>query len=56
VETVFKVNNTINIGGRCINGPSVEDCIYDNVTDYGAEKCNGFMHLVKIPNSYSCVN
>lgn len=42
--------------GRCLTGPSVEDCVFQQISDFGAEKCTGFMHLIKIPNNYGCVN
>jgi len=41
-------------GGRCADGSDTSDCVYESMSQQGAGKCVGVMHMVKIPDSYEC--
>jgi len=41
-------------GGRCSDGSDTLECVYERISDPGADKCIGLSHLVKIPESNEC--
>jgi hypothetical protein len=43
-------------GGRCHEGPNVENCVYNNIADEGAKFCNGVLYFVQISEQYKCLS
>lgn len=41
-------------GGRCADGIDPSDCIYEDFSDKGFDKCSGIYHIDTIPDDASC--